>query len=67
MSVAWVVPAGVTLVGLTVVVALARRVADEAVGLRRDLTRLGSLRPALVEVRKSTAETDAAARRLRSR
>ncbi len=66
MSVAWVVPAGLTVIGLTAVVAVARRITEQAAGLRRDLAELASLRPALVEVRRSAEEAGAAARRLRS-
>lgn len=65
MEFVWIVPAGMALVGAAVVAGLARRAAEEAAGLRRDLQRFGDLRPALVEVRQLTAEAVAAARQLR--
>lgn len=67
MDLVWIVPAALALVGGAVVAGLARRAAEEAAGLQRDLRRFGELRPAVVEVRELTAETIAAARRLQQR
>jgi len=64
MGLLWTVPTAAALAGLAVVAGLARRVADEAAGLRRDVRRFGDLRPALVEVRDRTQELAAAARRV---
>jgi hypothetical protein len=50
VSYAWIAPAVVAVAGLPIVIGLARRAAEEAAGLRRDLQRFGDLQPALVEV-----------------
>ena len=71
MNLAWIVPAIVALVGMAIAAGLAHRAAEEAAGLHRDLARfaelrtaLAELRPAVVQVRASTAESVAAARQL---
>jgi cytochrome c-type biogenesis protein CcmH/NrfF len=65
LSFLWTVPAVLALIGLGVAAALARRAADEAMGLQRDLGRWGELRPVLVETRELTDETAAALRSMR--
>lgn len=54
------VPVAFAAVVLAVVAGVARRAADEAAGLRRDLRRFSDLRPALIELRHLS---DDAARR----
>lgn len=56
MTLIWIAPAAVLVVGLVLVVAVAMRAAQEAAGLRRDLARFGELRPALLEVRELSSE-----------
>jgi cytochrome c-type biogenesis protein CcmH/NrfF len=58
MSVAWIIPAVIALVGGAVVAGLARRVVEELHGLRRDAMRFSDLRPALVEVRELLTRRD---------
>lgn len=55
MTLLWIVPAALALAGTVVVAAVARRAAEEAAGLRRDIARFGELRPALLEVREGSA------------
>jgi len=66
MTLLWILPAVVALVGTMLLVGVARRVADEATGLNRELARFSELRPALIAVRDITAETALTARQLRS-
>ena len=49
MSWAWMVPAGLTAAGVAIAALLARRVALTADALRRDISGLAEVRPALVE------------------
>ncbi len=65
MHLVWIIPAALAVIGLAVVVGLARRVADEAAGLRRELAEFSALRPALIEVRRATEQATSAARALR--
>ncbi|GAC1588343.1 MAG: hypothetical protein NVS3B21_03990 [Acidimicrobiales bacterium] len=51
MILVWAVPAAFGLIGLVVVGALAQRAAQEAAGLRRDVSRFAELQPVLSEVR----------------
>jgi hypothetical protein len=67
MSWAWVIPAAIAGLGVLVMMVVAHRTAEQARGLRRDLDRVGDLRPALVEVRDEMAVTAEAVRRLRGR
>ena len=67
MTALWLAPLGVMLVGLLLWVVAAMRAADEAAALRRELTALGQLRPALVEVGREVAALRAAALRAAER
>jgi hypothetical protein len=61
------VPAGLTAAGVAIAALLARRVALTAEALRRDISGLAEVRPALVEVRDEMSATAAELRRLRTR
>lgn len=50
MTLLWLLPLLVTAAGTLAVAVVGARVAEEAGELRRELARLGQLRPALVEV-----------------
>jgi hypothetical protein len=63
----WIIPLIVTAIGLVLIAGFARHVADEAAAFRRSTTRLGELRPALVEVRTSAQVLAEAAADLRAR
>ncbi len=67
MSWAWMVPAGLTAAGVVVAALLARRAAQVADTLRRDVAGLAELRPALVEARDEMSSTAAELRRLHGR
>ncbi|HVM67721.1 MAG TPA: hypothetical protein VMU14_22800 [Acidimicrobiales bacterium] len=67
MSWAWMVPAALTAAGVAIAALLARRVAATADALRRDISGLAAVRPALVEVRDEMSATGAELRRLRTR
>ncbi|GAC1312751.1 MAG: hypothetical protein NVSMB12_03320 [Acidimicrobiales bacterium] len=54
MSLIWIAPAVLALVGTVVLAAVARRAAEEAAGLRQAVARFGELRPALLEVREGS-------------
>jgi cytochrome c-type biogenesis protein CcmH/NrfF len=54
LTLLWILPAALAVVGTVVIAAVASRAAEEASGLRRDLLRMGELRPALVELRDET-------------
>lgn len=56
MSLVWVVPVAVLLVGLVPVLAVAARVAAELRALRDDVDRWRLLQPALVETRDEAAQ-----------
>jgi len=64
VSWAWSVPAGIAAVGIVATLALARRTARLADGLRQDLEELARLRPALVEARDDMTATAVAVRRM---
>ena len=61
------VPAALTAAGVAIAALLARRVAATADALRRDISGLAAVRPALVEVRDEMSATGAELRRLRTR
>lgn len=67
MTTIWIIPLVITTVGLVLIAGLARRAAEEAAAFRRSTTRLGDLRPALVEVRTSAQVLAEAAADLRAR
>jgi cytochrome c-type biogenesis protein CcmH/NrfF len=51
MTLFWLAPAAVLLVGAVVAALAARRAAEDAAGLRSDVARWRDLRPAVVRVR----------------
>lgn len=67
MTTIWIIPLFITTVGLVLIAAFARRAADEAAAFRRSTSRLGELRPAMVEVRTSAQVLAEAAADLRAR
>ena len=54
MTLLWILPAALAVVGTVLIAAVANRAAEEASGLRRDIARIGELRPALVELSAET-------------
>jgi cytochrome c-type biogenesis protein CcmH/NrfF len=67
MSLLWLAPVVVAVVGALAVMTVVQRASREARGWRGDVERLSALRPALVELRKSAAEVQRNARALRDR
>ena len=57
----WAIPVAVALIALVPILVALRRVAAEALGLRRELDRFSELRPALLELRNDTKALRAAA------
>ena len=57
----WTIPVAVALIALVPILVAVRRVAAEALGLRRELDRFSELRPALLELRNDTKALRAAA------
>ena len=57
----WAIPLAVALIALVPILVALRRVAAEALGLRRELDRFSELRPALLELRNDTKALRAAA------
>ena len=57
----WAIPLAVAVIALVPILVVVRRVAAEAIGLRRELDRFSELRPALLELRNDTKALRAAA------
>ena len=57
----WAIPLAVAAIALVPILAAVRRVAAEAIGLRREIDRFSELRPALLELRNDTKALRAAA------
>jgi len=57
----WAIPLAVAAIALVPILVAVRRVAAEALGLRRELDRFSELRPALLELRNETQALRAAA------
>jgi hypothetical protein len=57
----WAIPLAVAVIALVPILVAVRRVAAEAIGLRREIDRFSELRPALLELRNDTKALRAAA------
>lgn len=67
MSLLWLVPPVILLIGVLPVLVLSGRAAEEAEQVRDEVARLRGLRPVLAEVRSGASEARAAALGLRRR
>ena len=57
----WAIPLAVAVIALVPILVAMRRLAAEALGLRREIDRFSELRPALLELRNDTKALRAAA------
>ena len=67
MAYLWILPAALAGIGLGVLAGAAARTARELRRLRAEVSRFSELRPALVELRRVTADTAGTLTRLRTR